>query len=245
MAKYILDIDGTVLNGAEEINNSLSFLQSLESLGSPYLLASNSIKSREMQVARFQNLGFSVSPDHFYSPIDSINKHLLDEKISNVLIMGGKEEIDQIQANHTFESPELIILLDFEKNNGSYNDLQIVIDRVQEGCPIITASASPYYLKNGKKQIDTGAFVHLIESVMDLRIPVFGKPSSHYFLNAKSLLGNSNDITVIGDDWSTDILGAKKAGLGSILIKSGKYCEGDAQKGNPDSVIDDLLVLKA
>ena len=41
----------------------------------------------------------------------------------------------------------------------------------------------------------------------------------------------------------TDILGAKKIGLNSILMRSGKYIKGDEEKGKPDSVIDNFLAL--
>lgn len=244
MNNLIIDIDGTILNGTRELNHASTFIKYLEKTNKRYLLATNSIQSPDVQVQRLRQIGLSLPPDKIYSPIDSINQMIAKEKVSNVMVMGSKDEIAQVKANHTCESPELILLLDFEKSNFSYKDLQAIIDHHENGADIFSASGSSYYLKDGKKQIDTGAFVHLFESITKCKIEILGKPSLHYFLNAKAVLNeNSSSITVIGDDWQTDILGAKQAGFQSILIKSGKYCQGDEHKANPDSVIEDFLAI--
>ncbi|MBI9108885.1 MAG: hypothetical protein JEZ04_19235 [Spirochaetales bacterium] len=173
MKSYIIDIDGTILDGSSELNNSKQFMQFLQNTGSDFLLATNSIKSHDLQVQRLRAIGITVSTEIIYTPIDSINKYLERNKINNVYVVGNESEISQIHATHSSNMPELIILLDFEKNNFSYNNLQTVIDHIAEGAKIITASRSTYYLKYKKKQIDTGAFVCLIESVTGLSIPVF------------------------------------------------------------------------
>ncbi|QEN04757.1 hypothetical protein EW093_08580 [Thiospirochaeta perfilievii] len=195
-------------------------------------------------VQRFNEIGLSISPEKIYSPIDSINQYIIKNNISNVMVVGSDDEICQIQANHTLVNPELIILLDFEKNNFGYNDLQVIINNLNNENRIISASGSPYYLKNGRKIIDTGAFVSLLESITDQKIEILGKPSSQYFQNAQRIFNeNLKSITVIGDDWKTDIMGAKNVGYNSILMRSGKYKLGDEKLCNPDSVIDNFLTL--
>lgn len=241
---YIIDIDGTLLDGTVELNNSLAFLTYLKSRGAHFLLATNSIKSHESQVRRLEQLGVQISLESIYTPIDSINQYIESHHISHVYVVGSQEEISQIKAHHTLDSPELIICLDFEKSNISYGDLQLLIDKIHNSCPIMAASQSPYYLVDGKKRIDTGAFVALLESIIERKIPVFGKPSSQFFLNAQLTLGCSDDIIVIGDDWSTDILGAKELGFRTALVKSGKYLEGDELKCGPDFLLDDLSIIR-
>jgi len=244
MDNLIIDIDGTLLNGTHELNNASSFIRHLETTGRNYLLATNSIKSHDVQVKRFRDIGVSVLPDRIFSPIDSINSFITKRDISNVMIIGSDDEVNQIHAFQSYDNPELIILLDFEKRNLAYNDLQMIINAVESGCPMISASASLFYFKNGRKQIDTGAFVLLIESISNSKVEILGKPSLHYFLNAESVLNPGDEaVTVIGDDWQTDILGAKEAGFRSALIKSGKYIDGDENKGKPDLLIDDFNAL--
>ncbi|MDC7219802.1 MAG: HAD-IIA family hydrolase [Spirochaetales bacterium] len=244
MDNLILDIDGTLLSGTREINHSLQFLNYLEERGKNYILATNSIKSPQAQTKRFKDLGFTLSPEKFYSPIDSINQWIRQNNISHVMVVGSEAEIHQIKANHTLKDPELLVLLDFEKRNSCYNDLQEIINHLEKGCDIVAASKSPFYLKEERKQIDTGAFVSLIESIIGREIEILGKPSLAYFQNARSILcSGSGPVTVIGDDWKTDILGAKEAEFQTILVKSGKYFPGDESRGEPDSVIDDFRDL--
>jgi len=239
---YIIDIDGTLLDGNTEINSSKLFIEYLQKTGIDFLLATNSIKPHDKQVERLKEIGIKVSQKKIYNPIDSINKYIKRNKICNVHVVGSKDEISQIKAIQNTKSPELIILLDFEKNNFSYRDLQIIVDYVNNGSSIITASKSLFYLNKNKKQIDTGSFVNLIQSITGVSIPVLGKPSKEYFYNAQSILNSPiNSTIVIGDDWKTDIIGANEVGFGSILIRSGKYMLGDEKKGNPDHIINNLL----
>jgi ribonucleotide monophosphatase NagD (HAD superfamily) len=83
-------------------------------------------------------------------------------------------------------------------------------------------------LKNGERILDTGAFTSLLEAACGTTIEVFGKPSAEYFRSGLSLLNAlPSEVTIIGDDWKTDVKGAIAVGCKSALIKSGKYAEGD------------------
>ena len=241
---FIIDIDGTLLDGKRELNHALDFLRSLQTGGGSFLLATNSIKSHQVQLERFQNLGISLSPEQIYSPVDSINQMIGLKSYRNVLIIGSPDEVNQIRANHTWESPELIVLLDFEKENFGYGEIQSIAELMENGCPAVSASGSPYYLKEGRRQVDTGAFVTLLESVTGRMVEVLGKPSLPYFTGAADLLvSGDTGVTVIGDDWQTDITGAKEAGFSAVLVKSGKYRPGDENRGVPDRVVEDLMEL--
>ncbi len=244
MRAYIIDIDGTILDGERELNGAGRFIHSLQENSVPFLLATNSIRSAGRQVKRFEKIGLHVETGAIYSPVDSINTFIRDQGIERAFTVGSEAEISQVGARQSSDDPELIILLDFEKSDASYSDLQWIVELAGRGIDIITASRSPYYLKEGRTQLDTGAFVQLIESVTESSIPVFGKPSKAYFDNALSLLESKSESTiVIGDDWKTDIVGAREAGLGSVLVASGKYREGDEKEGRPDRFIRDFSEL--
>ena len=79
MKQYIIDIDGTVLSGNEEINDSSQFIHNLQKKGINFLLATNSIKSHQLQVSRLSKVGINVMDEQIYSPIDSINVFLKEK----------------------------------------------------------------------------------------------------------------------------------------------------------------------
>ncbi|MCG8568883.1 MAG: HAD-IIA family hydrolase [Spirochaetes bacterium] len=241
MINYIIDIDGTLLNGEKTLKNAGTFISKLQSMNYQILLATNSVKNPGHQQARLKKAGIQVNMEQIYSPIDSINFYIKTSHLERVYVIGSEQEISQINAIQDEKNPGLIILLDFEKNNISYQQLQLIINHAESNCPIITASRSPFYLIDQKKRIDTGAFVQLIESIIDKKIPVFGKPSADYYLSALQKFTNPDLPTwMVGDDWQTDIIGAQKVGLKTILVKTGKYKEGDEIKSNPDRLIENL-----
>lgn len=241
MKKYIIDIDGTLLDSGNEIEGASEFIKHLQMNGTEFLLATNSVKTKSLQISRLARAGIEVSESQIFSPINSINQHISKNEFDNVYTIGSEKEINQIEANQDNVNPQLIILLDFEKTNVPYMELQKLIHLVEEGCPIITASRSSYYLVNGKKTIDTGAYVALIESIINNEIGVFGKPSTYYFKYALEKFNETDSETwMIGDDWQTDIIGAKKSGLNTILVKTGKYKKGDELKSSPNYLVENL-----
>lgn len=239
--KFLIDIDGTLILEDRAINSSPGFIRYLDENSNKYLLGTNSIKSPEEQKSRLGSIGISIDEESIHGPIRVINEYVRQKGIKRVFIAGSESEIEQVEACHTQKDPQLAILLDFEKKNFCYEDLQAIYDLMQKGIPAVSASHSPYYFGRGRKLLDTGAFARLFEEASGRIIPVFGKPSPCFFNMAKKRLGDS--LWVIGDDCRTDIAGAKKAGLNTILIRSGKYCKGDENLCDPDMVIDDLMEL--
>ena len=145
MEKVIIDIDGTLISGDREINNSPSFIRHLKSTNTEFLLSTNSIKSHLFQKTRLSNIGIEVSEKQIFTPIDSINQFIIQYGFKEILTIGTEEEINQISANQNETNPELVILLDFEKSDYSCSQLQQLIDLIENGCQIISASKSSFY----------------------------------------------------------------------------------------------------
>lgn len=239
--KYIIDIDGTLLNSEEAAAGAKELIDFFNKHSVDYLVMTNSIRKPMLQVQRLRNAGIEVDISRILHPITAINQYLKEKNLTRAKILGTTEEFEQVEAHSCTRDYEITILLDFEKGNKTYDDLQGIIRDLEDGKEVVTASISEYYLKNGKKQIDTGAFVHLCEQITGIPINNFGKPSIDFFqIAAKMLQAEMDDLYVIGDDWSTDILGANQCHAKSILVKSGKFKEGDEEKEAPYKVISTL-----
>ena len=240
--KYLIDLDGTLLDGEKSINNSEQFIHELQREKVDFAIMTNSTKSPRLISVRLAKVGINILNNQIINPIIAINAYLKSRNISKAFIVGSQLEVEQIVATNNITDPQIIILLDFEKENISYNDLHIIFMLLQQEIPIIAASGSVFYLKNNIKYLDTGSFVALFEKVLGMSIPIIGKPSKEYFNAGISLLQTTpENITVIGDDWMTDIQGAKNVNCNCILIKSGKYETGDENKCIPNKAISSLL----
>ena len=242
--KYVVDIDGTLMDTDRCMEAAPAFIDRLEEGGFDYVLMTNSIKSADVQVERLAKAGLRVGRDRILNPIVAINRHLGIRGIRKVKVIGTDAEIRQVAAANVGEGHEAVILLDFEKGNLGYAVLEDILGDLEAGIEVVTASVSPWYYKNGRKFIDTGAFVRLLEETSGRRITNFGKPSKAYFGIAGMILGAAPaDVAVIGDDWSTDVAGAREWGARSVLVRTGKYRTGDEERGRPDEVVDSLAGL--
>jgi len=242
--KYIIDLDGTLLSGDQPINHSRAFITGLTERKIDFLIMTNSIRSPESIAERLNRAGVCADPRKIINPVTAVNRYIREKGYSRVSVVGTETEKAQVQAEITDQDPQLTVLLDFEKGNIAYDTMQAVFSRIQSGGDIVSASSSPFYLKNGTHFLDTGAFTRLFEAASGRTIPVLGKPSAEYFGIAASLLqAEPEEITVIGDDWSTDIHGGRNAGFKAVLVRSGKYSPGDEDKCPPHRVIDDLRAL--
>ena len=73
---FIIDIDGTILHNNNAINNSVEFIKKLQTKHVNFILATNSIKSKTLQLERLEQAGINITAEQLYSPIDSINIYL-------------------------------------------------------------------------------------------------------------------------------------------------------------------------
>ncbi len=242
--KYLIDLDGTLMNGKVAYKDAVLFIQELQRENTDFLIMTNSIKSPKVISERLEGVGIIIAPNQILNPINAINLYILKNIYSRALIIGSSTEIEQVNAKMDKYNPDIIVLLDFEKENITYNDLQYIFSFLQKDVDIIAASGSSYYLKDGIRYLDTGAFVKLLESAANTRIKILGKPSIEYFnAGISALKTNAYDVTVIGDDWNTDIVGATNAGCNSVLIKTGKYQAGDESKCKVQKVVNNLMEL--
>ena len=242
--KYIIDLDGTLMNGKEPNKDAVRFVAELQKRKLEFVVMTNSIKSPELINKRLEDVGINIAPNRIMNPISSINSYLQKKGYKKAFIVGSTVEVEQINIRQDKKDPSIVILLDFEKDNADFDELQKVFEFVKRGVPIITASKSAYYLKGDKQVLDTGAFVSLFESAAGISIDTFGKPSESYFRSGVKLLdADPGEVTVIGDDCSTDISGANNIGCKSVLIRSGKYQADDELKCKLHKCIDNFMEI--
>ena len=114
------------------------------------------------------------------------------------------------------------------------------------GASLIAAAKNRYFKDSDNDlSLDAGGFVEALEFASNKRAKIIGKPSKEFFyLAIKSLNLQPNEVLMVGDDIKSDILGAKKAGLKTALVKTGKFTNRDLQKGiKPDFLLDSVANL--
>lgn len=179
--KFLIDLDGTLMDQTKPNLDAVEFMSELPRRKIPFRIMTNSIKSPVVIAERLNNAGMAVAADHILNPITAINSFLDKNGVKSAYIVGSENEIEQVNVRHSDQNPEFIALLDFEKNNITYDALQRIFVLIQEGVPVISASSLSFYFKNTIKYLDTGSFVSLFEKAAGKEIKILGKPSWEYF----------------------------------------------------------------
>ncbi len=97
--------------------------------------------------------------------------------------------------------------------------------------PVIVANSdSTYPISKREVSIATGELARMVERISKKRFIYFGKPDSQMFMFAMEHIKNEeelkrNEILMVGDTLSTDILGGNKFGLSTALVLSGNTAE--------------------
>ena len=98
----------------------------------------------------------------------------------------------------------------------------------------------------GRYEAGLGAWVKALEYATGVRALIIGKPNLYYYESALARLGVSAEQSVmISDDPFGDLGGAKRAGMRTFFVLSGKYPDRGILRGiledlRPDEVLDGI-----
>ena len=104
---------------------------------------------------------------------------------------------------------------------------------------LVALGMTRYWRAPGGLQLDVAPFVHALEYATGARAIVLGKPAAAFYESALDLLGlPAAAVVMVGDDVITDVEGAQKVGIRGVLVKTGKYRDGDLERGvTPEAVL--------
>jgi ribonucleotide monophosphatase NagD (HAD superfamily) len=112
-----------------------------------------------------------------------------------------------------------------------------------EGAELVALQKNRYWRTRGGLSLDAGPFVAALEYASEKGAVVVGKPEESFFRVALEDLGlQVSEVAMVGDDAEADIAGAKKAGLWSIQVRTGKWRPG-GDVGEADLVLDSVAAL--
>ncbi len=104
----------------------------------------------------------------------------------------------------------------------TYEKLDHAARVVRKGASIVATHAARLYMYKTGPAVATGPIVRAVEYATGRRATVIGKPSPLMFRMALGRAGcGVRETVMIGDQVETDLVGAYRAGIDSILVKTG------------------------
>jgi HAD superfamily hydrolase (TIGR01450 family) len=144
-----------------------------------------------------------------------------------------------------------------------YEELLTAKRALDRGAALIGTSRDPTMPMPGGEWPGTGAVLAAVETASGRVAEIAGKPERHLFEIALAVVGGdppapAHDsgkdeipaepqnprVAMVGDRLSSDIEGGRRAGLATVLVRSGTDSEdADADAPRPDHVVADLAAL--
>jgi HAD superfamily hydrolase (TIGR01458 family) len=238
----LLDLGGVVYVGEEPLPGAKEALGRLKDAGLPLRYLTNTTrKPRRALLEMLENIGLPVEREELFMPAIAARALLEEKKLSPHLLVHPALEEDFTGL----EGGEGTALVVGDAAEGfTYRAMNDAFRVLEEGAGFYAlAKNRSFQDKDGARSLDTGAFVAALEYASQREATVLGKPAAAFFHAAVDSLGCAAEETVmVGDDVEADVGGAKDAGLTGVLVRTGKYKDGDEERISPppDHVAADL-----
>ena len=237
----LLDLDGTLYVGEEPVAGAREALEALAASGVALRYVTNTTRMPRRAVAeKTRTLGFQVEEGEVFTPARAA-AHLIGDRTCFALVEASLHE-DLGEARLTEDSPEVVLVGDLGEGY-TYARLDAAFRCLMEGAELVALQKNRYWNSGGGLSLDAGPFVAALEYASEKRAVVVGKPEESFFRIALEDIGlEAHEVAMVGDDAEADVVGAKKAGLSGIQVRTGKWRPG-GDAGEADLVLDSLAVL--
>jgi HAD superfamily hydrolase (TIGR01458 family) len=231
----LLDIGGVLYVGDRPIDGAREALEGLRAAGPGLRFITNTTSGPKRGVLdKLARMGFNIAPEELFTPAAAARDWLAARGLTPWLLVASPLLEDFPDARG---KPDAVVIGDAGPGF-TYEALNQAFRLLMDGAPLIALAKNRYFMQSDGLTLDAGAFVTALEFAADVEATVLGKPAPDFFTAALTSIDcPAGEAVMIGDDWESDVNGAMEAGLGGILVKTGKYAQGDEAKLNPGALV--------
>lgn len=259
----IIDMDGVLWHGTQAIPGLTDFFQALDELGIRFILATNNASlTPDQYVAKLARMGVTVARKQILTSGMATALYLseqVDPAKTRVFVV-GEDGATQPLSELGFTLTGL-----YEINNDkdpAMKGADIVVCGKDETLNWAKLATATLNIRAGAKFIGTnadttlptehgithgnGAILAALEVATGVKPVIIGKPEPIIYQQALTLLGVDPEATVaLGDRLETDILGAIRTGIRSIMVLTGISTEEDLKTADyqPTWVMPDIRAV--
>lgn len=260
----IIDMDGVLWHGEQAVPGLTEFFSTLRKLELPFILATNNASlTIDQYVDKFDRMGVSVEANEVLTSGTATALHLADTynpETTKIFVIGSEGAKTPLK-NQGFTLTDLYNIKDPKADNSTVAadvvvcglDRQLTWEKLATATMNISAGAD-FIGTNGDTTLPTehgaapgnGATLAAIEAATGVKATTIGKPGPILYQQALALLGVEPEATIaIGDRLDTDILGAVRTGIRSLMVLTGVSCERDIADVNyaPTWIMTDIRAI--
>lgn len=247
----IIDMDGVLYRGDHPMPGLPSFMTFLQQRPIPYMMATNnSTRSPAQYVDKLATMGVTISADQVLTSGTATARFLRRDLPAGTRVhLFGMDSVRQALQDEGFiladeDVAAVVATMDLNVN---YEKLRRAVVLIRQGARFVATNLDPTRpAPDGMLWPGTGSLIAAIRTGAETDPIVVGKPEPTMFELALEAMGARPESTaMLGDRLDTDILGAQRAGLKTILVLSGSSTAEEAEAYRPDFIFQDIAHLLA
>lgn len=245
----VLDLDGTVYRGERLLPGSAEAIERIRAAGiGPLFFSNNPTKSRGAYVDRLRGFGIEADPEEVLSAGTVTTRYLGAEHADDAVYVIGdaglKSQFEAAGIGLVDEPSEADVLVASWTREFEYGDMLAGYRAIEAGATFYGTDPDRLIPAAEGMVPGSGAIVNAVSGVAG-RAPrkTLGKPSAEARRAALDALGcPAERCFVVGDRLNTDVELGDRAGMTTVLVRTGVATDGDvtASDTGPDHVVDSL-----
>jgi HAD superfamily hydrolase (TIGR01458 family) len=246
----LLDLDGTLHERGIAVPGAARAVLELRRAGHTVRVFTNTDSQSEATlVDRIRRSGIPVALGEVFTPMVAAKRILPPD--SRVLLLADPAVREDLAGHARPAGPgdATHVIVGDCRETLDYRALDAAFRAVRNGAELLALQRGRYFRAPDGDHLDTGAIVAAIEYAAEKPARVLGKPSPDFLRLAAAPAGaeTPDRLWVVGDDRTTDILMANRAGATSVQVRTGKYSDQQAagDLARPTHVIDSVADLPA
>jgi HAD superfamily hydrolase (TIGR01458 family) len=237
----LVDLDGTLYVGDEPVEGARDAVESLKATGFVLRYVTNTTRRPRRWVREhLLSLGFQVEEAEIFTPARAAAGRIGTRSCFPLVDESLLEDLAGVTI--TEDHPDYVLIGDLGEDF-AYPRLDAAFRCLMDGAELLALQKNRYWRTESGLSLDAGPFVAALEYASGKQALVVGKPEPTFFRLALEDLGlAANEVAMVGDDAEADVVGAKKAGLSGIQVRTGKWQPGGDVTA-ADLVIDSIADL--
>ncbi|MBM7097014.1 TIGR01457 family HAD-type hydrolase [Bacillus sp. H-16] len=222
---YLIDLDGTMYRGKEEISEAVTFVNQLVEKKIPYLFVTNNSSRTPEQVSdKLVSMGIPSTPDHVFTTSMATANYVSEKKPGATVFTIGEEGIKQALKEKGMKPGDEtadVVVVGIDRAI-SYEKLSTACLAVRNGATFISTNGDVAIPTERGLLPGNGSLTSVVTVSTGVKPTFIGKPESIIVNQALDVLGTAKEETVmVGDNYHTDILAGIHAGLDTIIVHTG------------------------
>jgi HAD superfamily hydrolase (TIGR01450 family) len=224
---FFFDLDGVLTVGKETPRylGGREVVKAIKSLGkNAFVLTNDSTRVRGEILGSLTKFGFNFTLDEILTSSYFTAKYLYEKFESASFFLVGedglKRELESAGHHVTEQNPQVVVV-GFDRKL-TYEKLDNARRFLKDGAQLIGSYGGAVYMSANGPALSAGPIIKALEYASGRRAVMIGKPSPRMFrLALQQARETPVHAVMVGDQIETDLVGARRAGIHTILVLTG------------------------